>query len=84
MDKQGCYCANKNVQCNCDEVMDTNIGELAPIVLPIIQPVFLPSKPAEPCAPVKKPLCPCKQGDINCKCDCKCKCVNNHMKIIIF
>jgi len=58
--------------------METDLKELPPIVMPIIQPVFLPSVVKHTkCVPVKKPLCPCKQGDTKCNCDCKCKCVSN-------
>jgi len=57
--------------------MDTDISELPPIIMPIIQPVFLPSSPSKECKPKIKPACSCKDGDPNCDCGCKCKCVSD-------
>ena len=54
--------------------MDTNIGELPPIILPMTQPIFLPQPIVKSCKSTKKDLCSCNQGDIECNCDCKCKC----------
>ena len=56
--------------------MDTDLTELPPIVLPMMQPIYLPT--SNKFQPVLKPLCGCKNEDPNCNCECKCKCVSFH------